>query len=141
MASRSGPRTPSRIDAILAFWADHAEGSNRHDSQDAVKRLIERDPTALLTATVGESLAGTLIVGWDGWRFHLYRLAVRSDLRRRGVGRALLAAAEERAAEVGALRIDAMVLDDNDLGRSIWAAAGYQQQAEWSRWVKAITAD
>ena len=29
-----------------------------------------------------------------------------------------------------------MVLDDNDLGQSIWAARGYHRQSEWSRWVK-----
>jgi hypothetical protein len=48
----------------------------------------------------------------------------------------LLDRAEQRLAELGAGRIDAMVLDDNELGQSVWAARGYRRQAEWSRWAK-----
>lgn len=49
---------------------------------------------------------------------------------------ALLAAAQERLAALGAERFDAMVLDKNELGQKAWAAAGYQPQPEWSRWVR-----
>ena len=80
-----------------------------------------------------------MIAGWDGWRYHLYRLAVHPDYRRQGVATALLDWAEQRLVDLGASRIDAMVLDDNDLGQSIWAARGYHQQPEWSRWVKEVS--
>jgi ribosomal protein S18 acetylase RimI-like enzyme len=89
---------------------------------------------------VTPQLVGSVIAGWDGWRAHLYRLAVRPDRRREGIGRALLAAAEERFAEFGASRLDAMVLDGNDLARPAWLAAGYTPQPEWSRWVKYVAA-
>jgi hypothetical protein len=52
----------------------------------------------------------------------------------------LLDLAEQRLVDLGASRIDAMVLDDNHLGQSIRAARGYQPQSEWSRWVKATAA-
>ena len=78
------------------------------------------------------------IAGWDGWRCHLYRLAVAPNRRRRGIGGALIAAAQERFRVLGGTRADAMVLDDNDDARAIWAANGYRRQAEWSRWVKPL---
>ncbi len=72
------------------------------------------------------------------WRYHLYRLAVRPDARRQGVGSALLAAAERRLSALGATRVDAMVLDRNDLGQSLWRAGGYHRQDDWRRWVKTL---
>ena len=66
------------------------------------------------------------------------RLAVRPDTRRQGVGSALLAAAERRLSVLGATRVDAMVLDRNDLGQNLWRVGGYRRQDDWRRWVKAL---
>jgi len=54
------------------------------------------------------------------------------------VGSALVRAAEDRFSRLGAARVDAMVLDSNDLGHKLWQARGYRRQAGWRRWVKAL---
>jgi ribosomal protein S18 acetylase RimI-like enzyme len=130
--------TGGDVEAVLAFWRDAAEGTDRQDSADSVRRLLERDPQALLLAIEDGGIVGSLIAGWDGWRCHLYRFAVHPDHRRRGIGRALLAAAEERFVAMGGSRADAMVLIHNELGERAWAAAGYQRQRHWARWVKPL---
>jgi len=124
------------IDAVLRFWRESAEDTNRSDTREGLQALLARDPGALILAEDDRGISGSLIAGWDGWRYHLYRLAVRPDRRRQGLGRTLLDAAEERLVALGASRVDAMVLADNDLGQHAWAAAGYQSQPEWARWVK-----
>ena len=125
------------IAAVLQLWAVGGENTSRpDDSFESVEALMARDPDALILAEVDGALVGSVIAGWDGWRYHVYRLAVHPDNRRRGVATQLLDRAEQRLAELGASRIDAMVLDDNDLGQSVWAARGYRRQAEWSRWAK-----
>ncbi|WP_246267324.1 GNAT family N-acetyltransferase [Nonomuraea typhae] len=126
------------VPAVLDFWREAAEGTDRHDSADKVTALVTRDPEALLLAELDGVLVGTLIAGWDGWRAHLYRLAVHPAHRRKGVATTLLAAAETRFAAFGAFRADAMVLHDNTLAHHAWAAAGYTRQAEWGRWVKPL---
>jgi ribosomal protein S18 acetylase RimI-like enzyme len=126
-------------DAVLAFWATAAEDSHRPpDSADAVRRLVARDPEALILAVDNDVVVGSVIVGWDGWRCHLYRLAVAPTHRRQGIGRELVARAEARFASYGGTRADAMVLDDNDQAHRVWATAGYAPQPEWSRWVKPL---
>ncbi|GAA1563284.1 GNAT family N-acetyltransferase [Kribbella sancticallisti] len=125
--------------AVLAFWAAAAEDSDRPpDSPEAVLRLIERDPEALILAFDNETIVGSIIVGWDGWRCHLYRLAVAPTHRRRGIARTLITLAESRFTTYGSTRADAMVLDTNTEAHPTWTTAGYTRQPNWSRWVKPL---
>jgi ribosomal protein S18 acetylase RimI-like enzyme len=131
--------TVADVDGLLGLWREAAENAGRApDSREAVTALVGRDPDAVIMAEHDGELVGSVIAGWDGWRCHLYRLAVRPAWRRRGVGSALLRAAEDRFKAVGAARADAMVLDGNDLGQSLWRASGYRRQDDWRRWVKGL---
>lgn len=127
------------IDALIALWLEAAENLFRPtDTRQAVASLLDRDQEAVIVAEHDGELIGSVIAGWDGWRCHLYRLAVRPHWRRQGVASALLEAAEDRFRALGGSRSDAMVLDSNDLGRDFWAGSGYQRQDDWRRWVKPL---
>ena len=139
MAARLSAASVGQAQLVLDFWATSAEDSGRPaDDAASLQRLIERDPDALMLAWEDDTLVGTLIAGWDGWRFHLYRLAVHPDRRRHGIARQLLASVEARFAAAGATRVDAMVLDDNPAAHGFWTRAGYAPQREWSRWIKPL---
>ena len=133
------PARPDEAAAVLEFWRAAAEGTSISDDPNGVRLLIERDPEALLLAIEGERVVGTVIAGFDGWRCHLYRLAVAPDRRRRGIGSALLDAAHRRFESFGGRRADAMVLERNETGQLTWSAAGYQREDQWRRWVKPLS--
>ena len=125
------------VPALQAFWAVAGENASRPgDDAALVENLLRRDADAILVAEVDGEIVGTVIAGWDGWRAHLYRLAVDPDSRGQGIGRLLMQAAEERLRSLGAIRFDAMVLSGNTLGERAWAAMGYELQEDWRRWVR-----
>ena len=86
---------------MLGLWRRAAHGSSISDDAAGLTCLIERDDAALLLAVADGEIVGTVIVGWDGWRGHLYRLAVAPELRRRGIATALLLAAERAPHRAG----------------------------------------
>jgi ribosomal protein S18 acetylase RimI-like enzyme len=131
--------TPGDVPELLALWAVAAENDSRPgDTARAVLNLLDRDPQACLIARQGDRIVGTLVAGWDGWRAHLYRLAVHPAVRRQGIAQALLDAGAARLRSLGATRLDAMVLEGNEQGQALWQAAGYSPQAQWRRWIKPV---
>ena len=73
------------VGGLLALWVEAAENDSRPpDTSAAVTALLERDPDAVILAEHDGELIGSIIAGWDGWRCHLYRLAVRPAWRKQG---------------------------------------------------------
>jgi ribosomal protein S18 acetylase RimI-like enzyme len=128
------PATAEDIDAVVDLW-NRAAGPTRHAGQAAeAHQLLQRDPGALLVADDAGTVVGTLIVGWDGWRCHMYRLAVDPLARRHGVASALIARARDVAVAHGAPQLDAMVNTDNAGAVALWESAGFELDQNDRRW-------
>jgi len=103
--------------------------------------LIQNANTGLLVAEYQNTLIGTVIAAWDGWRGNIYRLAVLPDYRRQGIGQHLVERAESFLSSKGARRISVLVAKDESLARSFWDTAtdtGYNQDLRIVRYVKTL---
>lgn len=117
---------PEQAPAVLELWHEaRSEHATTPDRLEDVLRMLEELPGSLIVATHELELVGSLIAAWDGWRGNMYRLAVRADLRRSGVGIALVRAGEEHLRERGATRITALVAREDPVAAAFWERAGY----------------
>lgn len=131
------PCRPDEGPALLDLW-HHADASpSPTDTPEQVDQLIQDPAASVLVAVDSDLLVGSIIGGWDGWRGNLYRLAVLPSYRRRGIARALVAAAEERLAARGALRISALVEHDHPWAVGFWDSL-YEPDSRMIRYVKKV---
>jgi ribosomal protein S18 acetylase RimI-like enzyme len=127
--------------AVLAVWAiARSAAASTPDREEDVERLLARDPDALLVAEVDSTVVGVLVVGFDGWRGNLYRLAVLPPFRRRGVAVALVAEAEARLREAGCRRVSAAIGVGDVDALAFWRAVGYAADPASARVVRTLTA-
>ncbi len=124
------------IQSVLDLWAAAGSLPSVTDSRDGLDRLLAADPQALLVAELDGVLAGSLIAAWDGWRGSFYRLAVAPEHRRKGLATMLLREGERRLHERGAIRLTAIVAEDEASAMGFWQAAGYTRQHDRTRFVR-----
>ena len=122
---------------LLAFWSGATTEPSTTDNVSSLRALVARDPDSLVLAVDNGEVVGSVIVGWDGWRGALYRLAVAPAHRRRGIGTALINEAERRLAALGAVRLHLIVAADQEEAQAFWNAAGYEPTDQF-RFVKIL---
>lgn len=93
------------------------------------RRALATPASDMLVARIGGSLAGAVMVGDDGHRGWVYYLGVDPQRRRRGIGGALMAAAEDWLGRRGCAKIMFMVRNDNLATKAFYAALGYEENA------------
>jgi ribosomal protein S18 acetylase RimI-like enzyme len=133
---------PCRLEecaAVLAMWARAGAIPSPTDTLEEVNRLVREHADALLVAIRQDSIVGSIIGGWDGWRGNIYRLAVAPEARRAGLARRLVDAAERMLVSKGARRISALVERHEAHAVGFWDALadrGWRRDERMMRYIK-----
>jgi ribosomal protein S18 acetylase RimI-like enzyme len=120
-----GPLQPQNRDAAIALW--HAAGLvvPWNDTRADLERALAGPSSTVLAAMDGGSLLATAMVGHDGHRGWVYYLAVDGSLRRRGIGREMMAACERWLSQRGVPKLNLMVRSSNAEVLGFYEALGY----------------
>jgi ribosomal protein S18 acetylase RimI-like enzyme len=128
-------------ETLLALWKAADATPSPTDTLDDIRCALASERTECLAAEVEGQVVGSIIAAFDGWRGHIYRLAVHPAFRRRGIARRLVETAHEAFARWGARRINALVEKDHAWAVSFWSAVGYVHDERIARFVKKAPAD
>jgi GNAT superfamily N-acetyltransferase len=110
---------------ILRFWTESGASIGVTDTVEQIQRVATNPAAVFLVAALSGEIVGTLLGTYDGWRGNMYRLVVRPDHRRQGIGRELVRRVERVFAEWGVRRITVLVEADRPWAAEFWTSIGY----------------
>jgi len=120
---------------VLALW-ERTEGVGLRavdDDLPALQKFLERNAGLSVIAFVQDECAGAMLCGSDGRRGYLHHLAVRSDRRRRGIGRELVEHAITCFRSAGIRKVSIDVFENNSGARDFWRAIGFYDRDDIQR--------
>jgi len=135
--------TMDDYDALVNLWGDTGL-SYRPLGRDRKERIaleMQREDTAFLGIFDGNRLVASGLATYDGRKGWINRIAVHPDLRRRGLGKEMVAACERFLESVGADIIAALIEDWNEPSIELFADCDYIHGSDVMYFSKRKTAD
>jgi ribosomal protein S18 acetylase RimI-like enzyme len=127
------PMRAADIERCLTLWqeSDGVVLRASSDQPEAILAFLERNPGLSWVAETSQGmLVAALLCGHDGRRAYLYHLAVRTEWRQLGCGRAMVNAALERLKLAGIPRCHAFVSMENEVGKRFWEELGAETRED-----------
>lgn len=108
------------------------------DSEEGISRFLRRNPTTSFVAEIDGAIAGVVLCGHDGRRGYVYHMAVKKDLRSRGIGKVLLKEVHSALEKEGITKMGLVVYKTNEIGNSFWRSQGWEEREDLNYYSKAV---
>jgi len=112
-------------DALVALWERCGLTRPQNDPRRDIARKRAEQPELLLVAEAAGRIVGSVMVGYEGHRGWINYLAVDPSEQRRGLGTALMAAAEATLRARGCPKINLQVRSGNAAALGFYHAHGF----------------
>ncbi|AHE56963.1 GNAT family acetyltransferase [Sphingomonas sanxanigenens] len=124
------PLAIDSCDDLAELWTACGLTRPWNDPVRDARAAIEGATSVVLGVREGEEgrLIASAMVGFDGHRGWVYYLAVAPDRQRAGLGRRMMAAAEQWLRAQGVPKIQLMVREDNHAAIGFYEALGLARQ-------------
>ena len=125
------------IAAVIALW--QASGLTRPwNDPTADIALARREPhSTVLIGRDGDAIVATAMVGHDGHRGWVYYVAVDPGQQGKGLGRAIMNAAEDWLRAAGIAKLQLLVRRDNAHAGAFYQSIGYDEASTivYAKWL------
>ena len=113
-------------ESVAKLWsAVFPNPAPRNVPHSVIAQKLAMQQDLFFVADMDGSVVGTAMAGYDGHRGWLYTVAVRPDVQRRGIGRALVRRAEESLAALGCPKVNLQVMTSNAAVVVFYERLGY----------------
>ena len=112
-------------EAVIALWQRCGLLRPWNDPRKDIARKLRVQPELFLVGVVDGRIAASVMAGYEGHRGWINYLAVDPGLRRGGLGRAMMAAAEKGLAELGCPKVNLQIRRGNEDVVAFYDRLGY----------------
>jgi ribosomal protein S18 acetylase RimI-like enzyme len=120
------PFHESDRDAVIPLWKDvFAYPAPHNDPAKVIRDKLAFQRDLFLVAILDGAVVGTVMGGYDGHRGWIYSLAVNPEVRRQGIGTALMKHVEEVLAKRGCPKVNLQLLASNAETVAFYRRLGY----------------
>jgi ribosomal protein S18 acetylase RimI-like enzyme len=111
---------------VIILWKTVFAYETAHNRPDLVidKKLAVNDDL-FFVALAGDTVAGTIMAGYDGHRGWIYSVAVSPSHRRQGIGSHLVSHAERALIAKGSVKINLQIMQGNESVTAFYASLGF----------------
>ena len=126
------------IDDVIALWQRCGLTRPWNDPRRDIDFARGKENSDVLVGEIDGRIVAAVMVGHDGHRGALYYVSVDPPLQRRGLGRAIVQAAENWLRARGVWKMNILIRDENRPASSFYEKLGYLRNEAFSlgRWLK-----
>jgi ribosomal protein S18 acetylase RimI-like enzyme len=95
----------------------------------AIPEKTRFQPDLMLVALEDGVIVGSIMAGYDEHRGWISRIAVLRSHQKKGIGQALISAAEERLAALGCIKVNLQVIESNSGVVEFYQRAGIRSKS------------
>ena len=116
-------------DAIIALWQACELTRAWNNPEKDIQRKLAVDDDLFLVAESQGNIVGSVMGGYDGHRGWINYLAVDPGQRKRGLGKQLMLAVEQRLLDLGCPKINLQIRTGNEAVMEFYRAIGFTEDA------------
>jgi ribosomal protein S18 acetylase RimI-like enzyme len=131
------PLEDADVAAVIALWQRCGLTRPWNDPAADIALARQGANAAVLLGRDSDAVVASVLVGHDGHRGWVYYVAVDPQHRKKGLGRAIMAAAEEWLRARGILKLQLMVRPDNTQVQAFYETLDYDEQERivYAKWL------
>ncbi len=125
------------VDDVAALWERCGLTRPWNDPVSDITFARKSENTTLLVGRMDDEIVASAMVGHDGHRGTVYYVSVNPDIRGKGFGRSIMAAAEDWLRGRGAWKLNLLVRTENASVINFYEALGYEREerVNLAKWI------
>jgi GNAT superfamily N-acetyltransferase len=131
------PYSEGDFDGVVALWRETGIFKPYNEPKAEIARIQKNNNCLLYVGREGDRVVASVLVGHDGYRGWIYKLAVADDRRGKGFGRKLVQFAEAWLVARGIPKLNLLVRAENPDALEFYKHLGYEAAGHTmlGRWV------